>query len=246
MDQDLKAEAAPLPPRRKLTDVVREHILTTMAENRLGPGDAIPSEGDISRQLRVSKPVVREALRDLAAFGVVEIRQGRPTEVRAMDEEPLIQFFDFASRSGDKSMVQFMELIRSIECDAAGLAAQRRTEDDLADLDRVMEELRLASGDSDNWNTAHWEFHLVIVQAAKNDLMLFIFRALKAVIIAQKKYMFAHAAHRHPPHETLVRQGAIYDAIVRQDVVGARKTMRAHFDYGIAATETYLRELAGR
>ena len=145
--------------------------------------------------MQVSKTVVREALAELSAFGMVEIRQGRSTEVRALDSQPLVPFFEYATRMGDNGLRDLMELLRAIESDAAGLAATRHTAEEMTRLEAIMEALRLSHLDPLNWSGAHWDFHVLILEASRNELALFIFTALRRVIVAQK--LFLHCADPH-------------------------------------------------
>lgn len=221
--------------RRRLTDIVREHISEQIIAGTLSPGDSIPSESSIAKTLKVSKTVVREALRELSAFGMVEIRQGRSTEVRALDSDPLVQFFDYATRMGDSGLRDLMELLRAIESDAAGLASIRHTEEEIARLAVIMEELRRSQHDP-IWSKAHWDFHVLILEASRNELALFLFTALRRVIIAQKLFMRSQS-HLRDAGQTFARQLAIFEAIKARDPATASAAMRRHFDNALNRVE---------
>lgn len=228
--------------RRRLTDIVREHISRQIIAGTLSPGDSIPSESEIARTLKVSKTVVREALRELAAFGMVEIRQGRSTEVRPLDSEPLVHFFDYATRMGDNGLRDLMELLRAIESDAAGLAAIRHTDDEMARLAVIMEELRRSQHEP-IWSAAHWDFHVLILEASRNELALFLFTALRRVIIAQKLFMRSQT-HLRDAAKTYERQLAIFEAIKARDRAAASAAMRRHFDNALHRVERIMAERA--
>lgn len=220
------------PGRRRLTDIVREHITRQIVAGSLVPGDAIPSEAAIAAQLKVSKPVVREALRELAALGMVEIRHGRATEIKALDHEPLVQFFGLATRTGDTGLTELMELVRAIESDAAALAAEKYTAEEMEKLSAVMVRLEAASHEHFRWDRAQLDFHLVILEASKNELMTFVYTALQQVIVAQK--LFIHSQfHLRDPKASFRRQQEIFEAIRARDAEAARTAMRRHFDVAI-------------
>ena len=88
----------------RLGDAVIQRITQAIHEGRLKPGDSLPSEARIAASFGVSKPIAREAIRQLAAMGVVHIQQGKPTRVQALDAAPLDRFFrpgvklDFSDR----------------------------------------------------------------------------------------------------------------------------------------------------
>lgn len=229
--------------RRRLTDIVREHISSQIIAGTLGPGDSIPSESAIAKTLQVSKTVVREALAELSAFGMVEIRQGRSTEVRPLDSQPLVQFFDYATRMGDNGLRDLMELLRAIESDAAGLAAVRHTAGEMARLETIMEALERSQHDPLNWSEAHWDFHVLILEASRNELALFLFTALRRVIVAQKLFLHSQT-HLRDARETYARQMAIFEAIKARDAAGASAAMRRHFDNAVRRVKRIMAERA--
>lgn len=80
----------------RLGDAVIERLTAAILEGHLKPGDALPSESQIALTFGVSKPIAREALRELAAMGVVQVQQGKVSRVRAIDSGPLSRFYRFA------------------------------------------------------------------------------------------------------------------------------------------------------
>jgi DNA-binding FadR family transcriptional regulator len=137
-----------------------------------------------------------------------------------------------------------MELLRSIESDAAGLAAERHTPEQMARLEAIMEELNRSQQDALHWNSAHWDFHVVILEAAANELMLFLFTALRRVIVAQKLFLHSQRQMRDPG-QTYARQLAIFEAIRGRDPQAAAQAMRRHFDNAIARVELIMGRATG-
>ena len=94
----------------------------------------MPSEARIATSFGVSKPIAREAIRQLAAMGVVHIQQGKPTRVQALDAAPLDRFFRFAVRGSKTGLTEAVELRRMLEPPIARFSAERRSP---ADLERL-------------------------------------------------------------------------------------------------------------
>src|ERR687897_538781 len=83
----------------RLGDAVIERLTQAIVDGRLKPGDPLPSEGQIAATFGISKPIAREALRELAAMGVIKVQQAKVSPVRAIDSGPLARFFRFADRA---------------------------------------------------------------------------------------------------------------------------------------------------
>src|SRR6478735_10843163 len=115
----------------RLGDVMLERLTQAIVDGRFKPGDALPSESQLASAYKVSKPVVREAVRELAAMGVVQIQQGKVSRVRALDGGPLQRFYRLAMGGGQRRLIEAVQLRRILEIPIARLAAENRTSDDL-------------------------------------------------------------------------------------------------------------------
>src|SRR5262245_23980231 len=96
-------EANDLAPSR-LGEAVIERLTQAIVDGHLKPGDPLPSEGQIASTFGISKPIAREALRELAAMGVIQVQQGKVSRVRALDGGPLARFYRFAVGHTQKGM----------------------------------------------------------------------------------------------------------------------------------------------
>lgn len=234
---------APVDPRReKLSDLVMRRLIDHLIDNGLKPGDALPSEGELSRVFGVSKPVVREAMHRLVTMGVVEIRQGKPAVIRAINSEPLELFFRFALRASREGLREAVELRRALETQIAAHAATRVTAPALAALGSILEELRAAKDDPARWVDADVRFHLGLADMAGNALIVFLLEALRGTMEETIRVLNAQRPMRDPD-ATFQRHVAIHDAVAAGDAARARATMDAHFD---ATEPVVLAILAGK
>src|SRR5918994_7106935 len=143
----------------RLGDAVIERLTQAIVDGRLRPGAPLPSEGQIAATFGISKPIAREALRELAAMGVIQVQQGKVSRVRAIDSGPLARFFRFAVGRTEQGLHDAVELRRMLEPQIAKLAAQRHTEADLAVLRDILTRMETTLGDVPRWIEADLAFH---------------------------------------------------------------------------------------
>lgn len=215
----------------RLAHAVVERITQAILDGRLQPGDALPAEARIAASCGVSKPVAREALRELAAMGVVHVQQGKATRVRPLDAEPLGRFFRFAVRGSKEGLVDAIEMRRTIEPPMARLAAQRATPADVEALRGVLARMDASLGDIPAWIEADLDFHDLVAAATHNRLMRFQVRGMRPV---NEEIMEQFNARKpRGPAEwraTYERHARVVAAIEERDPELAFAAMSRHFE----------------
>jgi DNA-binding FadR family transcriptional regulator len=162
--------------RVALVDQVIEALQRDIAQGRLEPGARLPAEPELMRRLGVGRSTLREAVCVLAHGGVLEVRQGDGTYVRATRlAEPL------ARRLQRATFQEVNEVRRMIEIEAARLAALRHDGDDLR---RMREHLdrrgaRSRAGDLAGMVEADLAFHQAVVGAAHNGVLTDLFASFE-------------------------------------------------------------------
>ena len=139
-------------------------------DGRLPAGGALPSEARLAENFGVSKQVVREAIRQLAALGVLEIGQGRATRVRAMDAEPLGRFWRFAVGDTRAGLAEAVELRRIIEPQVARLAARRAEAEGLAALEAALARMRAAPPGKARWKDSKTPLEKIAKEGGHADV----------------------------------------------------------------------------
>ena len=228
---EVAAPAVPLRRRlRNLATELVEGIGLRIRDRVLKPGDKLPTEAEIMREWAVSRTVVREALSKLQAAGLVETRHGIGTFVL---EPPAASGFriDPADVETAVDVLAVLELRISLETESAGLAAQRRTDEQLAEMRRALDEL--VSGDTRGNDTVapDFRFHHLIAVATGNRYFADIMSHLGATLIPRARINSSRIAHEDwsQYHRRLSREHEeIYDAIARRDPESARAAMRLH------------------
>lgn len=178
--------------RTGLVDQVISQLRAQIDSGEWGIGDRIPTESELSDQLEVGRNTVREAVRALAHAGLLEIRQGAGTFVRASSE-----LGGALRRRLERSRLrENLEVRRALEMEAARLAALRHTEQDLADIDRsvALRDSAWSEQDMAGFVEADFSFHRTIVNATHNPLLIDLYDD-----IAQAVYeSIAHTAYGRP------------------------------------------------
>ncbi len=143
-------------------------------------GSRIPTEPELVTQLGVARNTIREAVRALAHNGLLDIRQGSGTWVVATSELAGVMQRRFATAEP----ADVTELRGTLEAAAAGFAARRRTPEDLLRLDDLLarREQAWATGDRDAFVDADSAFHLAVVGASHNEVLIELYADLGQVI----------------------------------------------------------------
>ncbi|WP_093801493.1 FadR/GntR family transcriptional regulator [Streptomyces sp. Wb2n-11] len=164
------------PRRSALADQVITELRNQITSGEWPVGSRIPTEPELVEQLGVARNTVREAVRALAHNGLLDIRQGSGTYVIATSELAGVMHRRFA----DADPRHIAELRSTLESSAARLAAERRTERDVRQLDAVLarREEAWASGDAELFVRADATLHLAVVAASHNDVLIGLYADL--------------------------------------------------------------------
>jgi GntR family transcriptional regulator, transcriptional repressor for pyruvate dehydrogenase complex len=221
-------------PRTLAFELV-ESIGDRIRDGRIAPGDKLPTEAAVMGEFGVSRTVVREALSKLQASGLVETRHGIGTFVVGLgDAAPFrIAPEQFATL---RDVIAVLELRIGIETEAAALAAQRRTAQNMTDMRAALDAFDAALKAGRDAVGQDFQFHLEIARATQNAHFAELIGTLGAMIIPRSR-LERPAASRDGPSKDGRRQylrrvnaehESIYDAIVNQDTEAARAAMRTH------------------
>lgn len=199
-------------------------------EGRIAPGDKLPTEAAIMGEFSVSRTVVREALSKLQASGLVETRHGVGTFVVGLgDATPFrIAPEQFATL---RDVIAVLELRIGVETEAAGLAAQRRTAHNLAEMRAAIAAFEGAIAAGRDAVGPDFQFHLEIARSTQNPHFVDLMGTLGSKIIPRARLDPAEALSEE--HLTYLRRvngehENICDAIANQDPDAARAAMRTH------------------
>ena len=222
---------APAPRRsRNLAETLVESVGDRIRSGQWAQGSKLPTEAAIMEEFGVSRTVVREAISRLQAAGLVATRHGIGTFVVGLGEGG-------AFRIGQERLqtlhdvIAVLELRIGVETEAAALAAQRRTDENLQALRRAMAAFEAAVEAGREAVGPDFQFHLEVARASQNHHFTDLMSTLGASIIPR-----ARLGPEEPLSEerrTYLRRvngehQNVFDAIARQDPEAARAAMRTH------------------
>jgi GntR family transcriptional repressor for pyruvate dehydrogenase complex len=215
---------------RPLAHELVEGFMRQIREGVLKPGDKLPTEAQIIIDWGVSRTVVREAISRLQAAGFVETRHGIGTFV--LEPAPSAGFrIDPADVDTAVDVLAILELRISLETEASGLAALRRTDEQLAQLRQALDELAEGGQPGSDTVSPDFRFHHLIAVATGNRYFADIMSHLGATLIPRARINSSRLAAEDLPQylRRLSREHEeIYDAIARRDPDAARAAMRLH------------------
>ncbi|MED4752125.1 FadR/GntR family transcriptional regulator [Brevibacillus choshinensis] len=165
--------------RSSLVKQVVEQLAQCIEAGDWKVGERIPPEPDLVEQLGVSRNTLREAVQALIHTGMLEARQGDGTYVRSSSE-----FGAAMNRRLQRSAVfEILEVRYGLEREVARLAAQRRTTQDLANIREKLEQAYQLFQDPDAYTQADVAFHMAIVEATKNSVMIDLYKHMTESIL---------------------------------------------------------------
>ncbi|MEV6109422.1 FadR/GntR family transcriptional regulator [Streptomyces sp. NPDC051940] len=210
------------PRRASLTDQVIASLRAQITSGEWPVGSRIPTEPELVEQLGVARNTIREAVRALANNGLLDIRQGSGTYVAATSELAGVMRRRFA----EAPMRDFAELRSALEAQAARLAAERRSEQELKRLDALLRQREdaWASGDAEAFVAADATFHLSVVTASHNEVLTGLYSDLDGVM---RDYLRTNIGRELKP-ENYLDHARLLEAIRRQDTRTAEVEAASH------------------
>jgi GntR family transcriptional regulator, hexuronate regulon transcriptional repressor len=206
---------------RLYMDVARK-LVAELVAGTWPVGSRMPAERELAAKYQVSRPTAREAVIALEVKGFVEVRTGSGIYVlrHPGDED-----------AAGHAMTAF-ELTESrllIEGETAALAATQITEDQLAEIEALVEDIARESQDPKGSERADRQFHLAVAQAARNSGLLGAVSTLWNLRESSAEAALLHAKARTANIKPVVEEyTAILDALKARDPEAARAAMRAH------------------
>jgi GntR family transcriptional repressor for pyruvate dehydrogenase complex len=226
-------------PRVSLTQAAINQIKDMIVRGDLRPGDKLPVENELAARLGLSRGSLREAVRALAVMRVLEVRQGDGTYVTSLEPDLLLQSVSFLTElNRESTLVQILDARRMLEAGAAALAAYCATEEELATLERLVDEMpRCESVEAFVENDM--QFHRAIATASRNDVVVALLDNLSSRTTRAR--VWRGITETGANERTIEEHRAIYEALAahRGDIAAALIT--AH----IANVESWLQHAAG-
>jgi GntR family transcriptional regulator, transcriptional repressor for pyruvate dehydrogenase complex len=225
--------------RPTLASQVAQHLLDLIARDGLKPGDNVPSEVQICKDLGVSRGSVREAYRTLAALGILVIEGGRRPRLQGMSAHVLAQVFGYALGTAQVNATHVLETRRALEVQGVQQAALRVGESEKRRLRELIAQMNVALETADHPRrvSADLAMHALLAEASGNPLNPMLLNALRMPL---EQLMQIDLGERRTPAElkTIVEaHERIVERVCAADAAGAAIAMSAHFDLSFASRQ---------
>lgn len=226
----LKRPSLSLQRPKSLSVQLAENLGKRIADGDFKPGDKLPSEHEMVVAYGVSRSVVREAISNLKAAGVVSARQG--VGIFVLESASAVPFrVDEADLGAVQEVINLLELRIALESEAAALAATRRSEEQIAGIRAALDLMTRCIEAQEDAAEVDFRFHQEIAQAANNRYFTDLFNYLGMMAIPRARIgMFkTDTAARTAYLQNVNREHhEIFHAIANADPVAARAAMRLH------------------
>lgn len=156
--------------RTSLYEAIVTEIKKYIQENKLKPGDKLPKQDELCKVLGVSRTSLREALRTLQAVDIIEIKNGKGIYVKERTSLKLEATVDLENQK--KSILEMIEIRRSVEGLAVKLAAERATEDEIIEMEKNLVSMEVKTKRGECEPDEDKAFHTAIYRASKNQILI--------------------------------------------------------------------------
>ena len=215
-----------VPVKRELVaEMVARRILDMVSSKALKPGDQLPPERDLAKQLNVSRPSVREAIRGLSILGVVQSRQGGGAYISELDGDALLGPIRFFLSLDTTNIRELYDARSLIEGDVARRAAINMTDEELVKLGEIIKHQEDTIEDARAFRLSDFKFHEAIWIGSGNTYLKRIGESLNSLGLE-----FRRRASERPAvlRQSLLDHRALYEALLKRDPATAAAAAETH------------------
>jgi DNA-binding FadR family transcriptional regulator len=213
--------------KTRVAEEVADRIRVLMLDGTFPPGEPLPSERHLAERFGVSRGSIRDALRTLETIGLLETRHGQGTFPHELSVDRLVA--PLASVMAYRSDLQdeLLDVRRMFEPAVARAAALRATEEDLADLQRILETQRQKLKAGQSAIAEDTAFHAILARATRNRVVMSIMATLNDLLVESRTQSLRQKGR---PARSIDGHEAVVAALRRRDVEGASQAMYNHID----------------
>jgi GntR family transcriptional regulator, transcriptional repressor for pyruvate dehydrogenase complex len=213
--------------RQSLSDDIALRITRLIQAGGYKPGERLPTISRMAQDFEVGAPTLREALKKLETVGAVNIRHGSGVYVGRSPDSLLISNPVFAPEPSKKLLIDLIEARIPIEVQTAALAAANATEQNLAEMDRLLKHAAMSLEDPAMLTQVNLSFHRQIALASGNTVMHQVLDVLSTVFRNEQRMILDIHGRREDDHAEHVQ---IFEAIRTRNADLARTRMQSHLE----------------
>jgi len=218
-------EAGLSKPRTSLHLQVAEALSERIISGEFPAKSLLPTERELCATMSVSRTVIREAAKVLESRGLVRIERGRGTIVQEAKTGPLSESLKLLLRRRGHELEDLLEVRKMLEVGIAGLAAERRSDEQLQAMQQALETMRRSPDKPEGYVDADVAFHEEIARASQNPVVGVLLEPL--VDLLRESRMKSFSGPRMV-RLRLRQHQEIFERIKAQDPRGAQEAMTRH------------------
>lgn len=217
---------------KKIYEKITDALLGLIRSGELRPGDRMAPVGTLAAEFGVGRSAVREALSALRAMGLVEMRQGEGTYVRAFSSDTLSKYLATGLLMESREIDDLLDIRELLESDAASRAASRGNAEQINDILLALESMKETNESATAGEDADFAFHMAIARASGNRLLAQLMASVSKTIVTamretRRLWIFSQKSALKKMDQQHRR---IYQAIVNGEAQQARQAMLDHLD----------------
>lgn len=210
--------------KANVSEQVYEQLKRQLLNGEWKQGDKIPSENELAEAFNVSRITVRHAIQKLTALGLIETRVGEGSFVREVKPGVYMNAIIPLAYLGENSTLEVLEFRYVVESESVGLAAERATQEDIAELKEILKNMEDVKEDTKLFAEADLRFHFKIAQITRNSLIIETYNILNDILETAmndivKRLGFEIGIYYHTK---------LLEAIEHHDSEQAKKIMKEH------------------
>ncbi len=207
-------------------------------EKELMPGDKLPSEAILSKELNVSRTVVREAFRSLAAMRIIELATGKRATVAQIDHGAMSLMIEHGVHTDQINIQQIYDVRRTIETRIVTLASIRRSDTEAAEILDLAAQMRRSMDDPAALMEHDLAFHTALARASRNPVYSLLIGAFQGITRQTWPIGWKSRSTQASRDLMLVTHVEIARAVAASDPQKAVAAMSLHFDESVRALLT--------
>jgi GntR family transcriptional regulator, transcriptional repressor for pyruvate dehydrogenase complex len=213
--------------KTRVAEEIADRIRVLILDGTLPPGQPLPAERLLAARFGVSRGSIRDAFRMLETIGLLETRHGQGTFPRELDVDrlvaPLASILTYQHDLRD----ELLDVRLMFEPAVARAAAARVTDDDLADLQRILDTQRRKIKAGASTIIEDTAFHAVLARATRNRVLMRIMETLNDLLVESRKLTLKQKGR---PQRSIRGHEAVVAALRRRDPDAAARAMHTHID----------------
>lgn len=221
----------PIKAKRISTEIV-EQFKILIFDGKLKPGERLPPERELAKSLNVSRVSLREALNTLQGMGLLEIQQGnrsfvRPITTRSI-HDPLLSF----SKSSPSNILKVFEIRKYLEIGLASLAAERATNDEIKQLEKILKVMEQDLNKNRLGAKADLDFHATLAEMTHNPAYTHIMNTIYDLLQEELRIAWGGIFRKKDRRKKLFQQHqSICKAVKERDPQRAAEEILIHLNF---------------